>query len=151
MILIAHTNVTKQDVIYIQNQSLKKIDINMENPQEKYALDMIQTLLESDAMLPEDERLNPEIMIHLIGHIKSETQETYKEYVNGNRESYKLTEDEFMALYERANYDYLDSVINGLVDKGMVQVGVGEGGDMLYSLTEHGKHYLAKQIDKDFK
>jgi predicted transcriptional regulator len=51
-------------------------------------------------------------------------------------------EDEFRGLFEKAGIRYTGDILDGLVDKDMVQVGVREDGEIVYSTTSKGKQAL---------
>ena len=116
----------------------------------EYAEAMIQTILDTQLELDELERIDSKLLIILIDIIKGAAEERYAEYLAGDRETYMFTEEEFMELHNQATYDYIDNMLSNMVDKGVVQVGVGEGGDLLYSLTEFGKHNIKDYIDNNF-
>ena len=66
---------------------------------------------------------------------------SYNDYITGKKDNYLLSDEDMADAYERAGLKYTQEVLNGLVDKGVVQAGVGESGEILYSLTEKGKKY----------
>ena len=68
--------------------------------------------------------------------------DSYVEYLKGNKETYLITDEDVKKSYEKASLRHTQELLNGMVDKGLVQVSVGETGDILYSLTEGGKKHL---------
>jgi hypothetical protein len=67
--------------------------------------------------------------------------ESYIEYLKGNKETYLITDEDVKKCYEKASLKHTQELLDGLVDKGLAKVSVGENGDILYSLTEDGKKY----------
>ena len=86
-----------------------------------------------------------------IDEIKTLADETWRQYIIGKRELYIFTPDEFDQTFNRAGSKYTGELLDGLVDKGMVEVRVGETGDLLYKLTEEGtkiRNNLYESYDK---
>ena len=67
--------------------------------------------------------------------------DSYNDYVVGKKDDYLLLDEEITEAYERAGIRYTQEILNVMVDKGIVQANVGEGGEILYSLTEEGKKH----------
>jgi hypothetical protein len=51
---------------------------------------------------------------------------------------YEFDVDEFEQTFDNAGIRYTEELLHGLVDKGMVEVGVGKEGDLLYRATDEG-------------
>ena len=108
---------------------------------EDYARVIINAIIEDELDMPKDQRMDSKMLQYWCEEIQIFANQTWKEYIMGNRESYMFTESELKKLYENAGLKYASDILNGLVDKEMIEVSVGEGGDLLYSLTEKGRKY----------
>jgi hypothetical protein len=62
----------------------------------------------------------------------------YLKYVEGDEESFMLTDDEIMEVYNIATQKLIGDTLGELVDKGMVKMSISENGEVLYSATEKG-------------
>ena len=115
---------------------------------EEYSSNMIKTLIQADTDAPEDVKLPVEVLNHWVEGIRSYAYVTVEEYLKGNRGGYEFTEEEVLDLWRQASDSYTQLVLNGLVDKGLVQVSVSDDGYLLYGLTEDGQEYV-KNIDSE--
>jgi hypothetical protein len=71
----------------------------------------------------------------------------FLEYIKGEAENYMLTEDEVIACYKEGTKQMISDALEGLYDKGILNLGIDEEGEVVYSLTEDGKEYV-KEIKK---
>jgi hypothetical protein len=62
----------------------------------------------------------------------------YLKYIEGDEESFMLTDDEIMEVYNIATQKLIGDTLGDLVEKGMVRMSVDENGEVLYSATEKG-------------
>lgn len=107
------------------------------NSGEDYARLLTETIKETDGQLPE------QLVEYWCEEIWEMAVNSYNDYITGKKDDYLLSDEELMGeAYDRAGLRYTQEILNGLVDKGMVQAGVGKDGDILYSLTEKGKNYM---------
>jgi hypothetical protein len=109
---------------------------------EDYAKILINIIVDGELDLPKGERMDSKLLQYWSDEIGKFADETWRKYLTGERETYLFDEDEMYRLYENAGMRYASDILNGLVDKEMVQVGVREGGELVYSLTEKGKDYV---------
>lgn len=79
---------------------------------------------------------------YLFELIKEKAHLNWHFYLLGSRESYMFSDSELQELWDKASLDYLQTEINGLVDKGMLVAGINEEGEVVYSITEEGKKNL---------
>lgn len=63
-------------------------------------------------------------------------------YIRGNRQTYMFGNDEIQELWKKASMDHLQTLINGMVDKGVLEAGIDENGDVVYNVTEEGKNSI---------
>lgn len=108
---------------------------------EDYARVVINAIIEGELDMPKDQRMDSRMLQYWCEEIQTFANQTWEEYIMGNRESYMFSESELKKLYENAGLKYASDILNGLVDREMIEVSVGEGGDLLYSLTEKGRKY----------
>ena len=64
------------------------------------------------------------------------------------KEYYELTVEEIEASYNRASQKFTEEIIDGMVDKELLQVSVAEDGEFLYSLTDKGREYKNNWLDE---
>lgn len=105
------------------------------NSGEDYAKILVNTIKEADGPLPE------ELVEYWCEEIWELAINSYNDYIAGKKDDYLLSDVDMEEAYERAGIKYTQDIVNGLVDKGMVQAGVSENGEILYSLTEEGKKH----------
>lgn len=110
-----------------------------------YSNDLIRTIMIADVNASEDEQIPAEILNFWIEEIKLFAEITVVDYLKGDRDTYKFTDSEMNDLWKKAVDNYTQHLLNGLVDKGLVEVSVNGKGDILYGLTEDGK-----EVAKDF-
>jgi hypothetical protein len=110
-----------------------------------YARLLINTIFEGELELSEDARMDSRLLQYWSEEIMTYADITWQDYITGKRETYLFDDMEFRQLFEKAGLKYASDILNGLVDKDMIQVGVREDGELVYSLTEKGK----KQIDEE--
>jgi hypothetical protein len=110
-----------------------------------YARLLINTIFEGELELSEDARMDSRLLQYWSEEIMTYADITWQDYITGKRETYLFDDMEFRQLFENAGLKYASDILNGLVDKDMIQVGVREDGELVYSLTEKGK----KQIDEE--
>jgi hypothetical protein len=113
--------------------------MNNINSGSEYADLLINTLQEEDDTIPEEHRMPSEVMNYWIKEIKSYANETYTSYILGERDSYQFSDDEISELYERATIQYTNDILEGLIDKGLVEMSVGKTGDILFGLSDEGR------------
>lgn len=107
-----------------------------------YAKVLIDIIVEGELSYPRKDRMDSRLLNYWLEEIKNFADKTWHEYITGKRESYLFDEEEMRELYEKAGLRYASDILNGLIDKEMVQVGVSENGEFVYSLTDKGKNYV---------
>ena len=106
---------------------------------EEYANDLINSIIETEKDIPEDQQIPINLLSYWIDRIKKATKKTWIGYMVGDRESYLLTEEEIMELYDKAGEQYVSELLDSMVDKDLLEVSVDENGEFLYGLSETGK------------
>jgi hypothetical protein len=63
----------------------------------------------------------------------------YNDYIMGKRDDYRLTDTESYNEYDKAGLQFTQELVNGMVDKDLLQVSISPEGEFLYSTTEKGQ------------
>lgn len=105
------------------------------NSGEDYARLLTETIKLADGPLPE------QLVEYWCEDIWEMAINSYNDYIAGKKDDYLLSDVDMNEAYDRAGIRYTQEIVNGLVDKGMVQASVSEDGEILYSLTEKGKKH----------
>lgn len=106
-----------------------------------YAQLLIDEILKEENEAPLGKKMPILLLSFWIDEIKTLADETWSQYITGKRDMYEFNTEEFEQTFDNAGMRYTEEILNGLVDKGMVEVGVGKEGDILYKVTEEGiKH-----------
>jgi len=105
------------------------------NSGEDYARLLTSSIKEADGPLPD------ELVEYWCENVWEMAVNSYNNYISGKKDDYLLLDEDITEAYERAGIRYTQEILNGMVDKGIVQANVGEGGEILYSLTEEGKKH----------
>ena len=125
------------------NQEIKcsKINIiglnNIESGND-YAQLLIDEILKDEDGAPLNKKMSILLLSFWIDEIKTLADGTWRQYIIGKRDSYEFTPDEFNQTFDNAGMRYTEELLHGLVDKGMVEVGVGKEGNLLYRTTDEG-------------
>lgn len=109
---------------------------------EDYARMMINTIIEGELELPKKQRMDARLLQYWCDEIAAFADKTWYAYITGDRESYLFDDVEFKELFDNAGLRYASDILNGLVDKDMIQVGVRGDGELVYSLTDKGKDFV---------
>lgn len=107
-----------------------------------YARVITDRLIQTETEVSFDERMDPVLLEYWCEEIREYADVTWSDYIIGKRDSFKFDEDEVKKLYEKAGMRFAADILDSLVDKEMVQVGVRNDGELVYSLTEKGKDYV---------
>lgn len=111
-----------------------------------YAAGVIKSIVEADIDLPVSEQLDPRLLTYWCEEITSSAHRIWKEYKTGDRYSYKFTEEEMEDLFEKAKYRMISEVLEELLEKDLVQIGVRADGELVYKLSETGQNYLKQRL-----
>jgi len=109
-----------------------------------YANIIINSLMEVEQDLSDDEKTESGFLKHHFITISELADQTYSDYITGKRESYMFTEEEFVSTAHKAKENYIQELLNGMVDKDLLEVSIGESGDLLYGLSDSGKEEANK-------
>ena len=114
------------------------IDPNNINSGADYAQLVIEGILEIERTLPMDQQMSIELITYLTKLIEEQADEYYTAYVIGKRETFMFSDVDLNKLFNKAGELYVGDLLDGLVDKDMVEVSVGKNGEILYSATKKG-------------
>jgi hypothetical protein len=112
-----------------------------------YAKILIESVVESEIDIPTSERMDPDLFIIWKKIIHKESNSKWQDYIIGKNDSYLFSDIEFTETFQKASQELVSDTLAGLFDKEMVKMSVGDDGEILYSLTEHGLEE-AKKISK---
>ena len=115
------------------------INPNDINSGSDYAQTVIDAILETERTLPVDQQMPLDLLTHLTRLIEINADKYYTEYVIGKRETFLFSDVDLVNMFEKAGELYVSDMIDGLVDKDMLEVSVDEKGEFLYGLSEKGK------------
>lgn len=105
-------------------------------------------ILEDERSMEEADRLEPALLEIWLEKMKEKALVNWTEYKSGIRYDHRFTPQEYNALWENSTYEYASNILNGLVDKNLVEVSVREDGELLYGLTKLGRE-IADQYTKN--
>lgn len=108
----------------------------------EYAQLLIDNIIEGEKQLPADQQLPINLLTYWCDEIKTYAEVTYYKYLVGKRSHFSFDEDEIRDLFEKAGMRYSGDLLEGLMDKEMVQMGIRDDGEIVYSATDKGKKTL---------
>lgn len=106
---------------------------------EDYANLIINQMIGTEREEKEENKTPIDLLNFWFEEIKILAYNTWNDYITGKRENYAFNTNEYIVTYNKACELYTQKILDGMVDKELIQVGVGENGDILYSLSEKGK------------
>ena len=112
-----------------------------------YAQIVIDTIIEGEKQIPEHAQMPIALIEYLTEEIQTLADSHYNEYVMGKRDTFLFSDIEMEGMFNKAGELYVSDMLDGLVDKDMLEVSIDENGELLYGLTELGKH-MAELDDK---
>lgn len=109
------------------------------NSAAEYAKLVIESMIEAQGEASPEEQMPSNLLQYLCEEVETYAEVTWGDYILGAREFFEFTEEEVEGLYEKAGLRYAQEILDGLVDKEVVEAVITEGGDVAYRLTEEGK------------
>jgi hypothetical protein len=88
---------------------------------------------------PEDEPMPVDLINYWADNMYDACYKAYNDYIIGKRDDYRLSDTESYEQYEKAGLRFTQELVNGMVDRDLLEVSVSPEGDLLYSTTEKGK------------
>ena len=117
---------------------------------EDYAKVLIGNIREINSTLPKEEQPMPlEALDILEEMIYIACNNSFIEWLKGDRETMMLTDEELKFFFIEATKKYTERVLSDMVMDGLVSMSVGEGGEILYSLSEKGER-AAKRYEEGY-
>ena len=116
---------------------------------EHYASTIRNIIIEEATNPNVDEPAMPETLVaYWAENMYNTCYKAYNDYIIGKRDDYKLSDIESYEQFEKAGLQYTQEMVDGMVDKDLLEVSVGKGGDLLYSTTKKGLE-IANQFELD--
>jgi hypothetical protein len=107
----------------------------------------IRNIIIEEATCVSDEPALPETLVAYWAENMYDTcYKAYNDYIIGKRDDYKLSDIESYEQFEKAGLQYTQELVDGMVDRDLLEVSVGQGGDLLYSTTKKGLE-IANQFE----
>jgi hypothetical protein len=109
----------------------------------------IRNIIIEEATCVSDEPALPETLVaYWAENMYDMCYKAYNDYIIGKRDDYKLSDIESYEQFEKAGLQYTQELVDGMVDRDLLEVSVGQGGDLLYSTTKKGLE-IANQFELD--
>ena len=112
----------------------------------EYAQVLINSIKTTESSLSVDEKMDPMLLECLYELIIDSSEINYSEYIVGNRESFLLDDIEMAALFRTAHENYVQKMLNSMVDKDLLEVSINEEGEFLYGLSDKGKEEASRML-----
>lgn len=112
----------------------------------EYAQLVIDGILETEKTLPIDEQMPIDLLTHLIQDIEIKADKYWIDYMTGKRETFMFTDVELEEMFNKAGEKYVSGLLDGMVDKDILEVSIDENGEFLYGLTEKGKQISEQEL-----
>ena len=112
----------------------------------EYAQIVISTILEIESEVPEKNQMPIKMLTFLAEEVNKKADINYKEYIIGNRETFLFNDIEMDKMFNDVGERYVSGLLDGMVDKDLLEVSIDDKGQFLYGLSENGK----KAADKLF-
>jgi hypothetical protein len=101
---------------------------------------------------PEDEPMPVDLINYWADNMYDACYKAYNDYIIGKRDDYRLSDTESYEQYEKAGLRFTQELVNGMVDRDLLEVSVSPEGDLLYSTTEKGKTAMFEyELDNNIK
>lgn len=111
-----------------------------------YAQIIIDSIIEAEKTVNENEQMPINLLTYWCEGIEIKANETWTDYITGKRDSYLLTDKEMLAIYDEAGQRYVSELIDGMVDKEILETYVDENGEIVYGLSDLGKKMMINDI-----
>lgn len=116
------------------------MDINEVTSGDEYA-DLLISKMKKIHEEAGKEGLHPTVFKNWCKSIRQMCRKSYLAYEKGITSDYKISDEEMGNAYEQAVSDYVDEMLEGLIDRGLVEMAVSEEGGIVYGLSDKGKGY----------
>ena len=110
----------------------------------EYAKALVNGIVQAELETSSESRIPDELLGYFFKNIEDLCDQKYYNYIVGAIESYILTDTELEEAFNSASQSYVEVILDGLVDKNMLEISIGEGGDILYGLTPQGEQVVKK-------
>jgi len=113
-----------------------------------YAQIIIENILATEKTIPVNQQMPIDLLTHLTRLIEEKADVYYSEYIIGKRETFLFSDVDLANMFEKAGELFVSDMIDGLVDKEMLEVSVDASGEFLYGLSEKGKKIVGIEQPK---
>jgi hypothetical protein len=115
-----------------------------------YANILIETIIENEKSIPKHQQMPKELIDILSEEIYEFADQTWNEYIVGKRDVFMFNDVEMNDLIDKAGEKYTSELLDGMVDKDLLEVSIDAEGEFLYGLTKKGKDITDQLFgDKD--
>ena len=111
-----------------------------------YAQLVIDGILEAEKTLPVDEQMPIGLLTYLTQDIEIKADKYWIDYMTGKRETFMFTDVEMEEMFNKAGEKFVGDLLDGMVDKDILEVSIDETGEFLYGLTEKGKQISEHEL-----
>lgn len=118
------------------------------NSGKDYAQILIDNILDNEKSIHESEQMPSLLISYLSEEIYDYADQTWNDYILGKRDVFMFTDVEMNGLLDKAGERYTSDLIDGMVDKDLLEVSIDAEGQFLLNLTEKGKD-IADQLFGD--
>lgn len=108
---------------------------------QEYAASIIDSILQTESEVPKAEKLDPQLLNYWCEEIVYSADRVWKEYEAGDRD-YKFTPEEVEDLFEKAKSRLIAEVLENLLERDLVELGVRADGELVYKLSAEGQNFL---------
>lgn len=112
----------------------------------EYAQMLIENILENEKILPEENQMPIELLTYLTQDIEIKADKYWVDYITGKRETFMFSDIEMREIFDKAGEKYVGDLIDGMVDKDILEVSIDQNGDLLYGLTETGRQITEQEL-----
>jgi DNA-binding PadR family transcriptional regulator len=124
--------------------------LNNINSGAEYAQLLINSIKTAESELSLNEQMDPMLLECWIELIEEKADKSYNDYIIGKRETFLMDENEISEMFKTAHENYVQKMLNSMVDKDLLEVSIGEEGDLLYGLSDKGRDEASRMFgDKE--
>jgi len=70
--------------------------------------------------------------------------DAYNNYIMGKRDDYRLTDEEANEEFNKAGLEFTQELLNGMVDKDLLEVSISPEGDLMYNATKKAQKAIKR-------
>ena len=120
--------------------------LNNINSGAEYAQLLINSIKTAESELSLNEQMDPMLLECWIELIEEKADKSYNDYIIGKRETFLMDENEISEMFKTAHENYVQKMLNSMVDKDLLEVSINEEGEFLYGLSDRGKEEASRMF-----